>query len=92
MTALLSSGALVGGIIALIVIEASILVRRHRTTGLGAPPSAVLPNLLAGATLMLGVQIAVWDRIYPGIFICLTVAGLYHSLEYRNHWKGPRSG
>ena len=91
MTALLTSGALVGGIVALIVIEACILVRRHQTTGIGAPPSVVLPNLLAGATLMLGIQLAVWDQIYPGIFICLTVAGLCHSLEYRNHWKGSQS-
>ena len=88
MTALLSSGALVGGIVALIVIEACILVWRHRTTGIGAPPSVVLPNLLAGATLMLGMQLAIWDQVYPGVFICLTVAGLCHSLEYRNHWKG----
>ena len=88
MTALLSSGALVGGIVALIVIEACILVWRHRTTGIGAPPSVVLPNLLAGATLMLGIQLAIWDQVYPGVFICLTVAGLCHSLEYRNHWEG----
>ena len=88
MTALLTSGALVGGIVALIVIEAFILVRRHRTTGLGAPPSIVLPNLLAGAILMVGIQLAVWGQAYPGILICLTVAGLCHSLEYRNHWKG----
>ena len=92
MTGLLSSGALVGGIVVLIVIEAFVLVRRHQTTGIGAPPSVVLPNLLAGATLMLGIQLAVWDQVYPGVFICLTVAGLCHSLEYRNHWKGPRSG
>ena len=91
MSALLTSGALVGGIVALIAIEAFVLVRRHRTTGLGAPPRVVLPNLLAGATLMLGIQLALWDQAYPGIFICLTMAGLCHSLEYRNHWKGSRS-
>ena len=91
MTALRTSGALVGAIVALIAIEAVVLVRRHRTTGLGAPPRAVLPNLLAGATLMLGIQLALWDQAYPGIFICLTMAGLCHSLEYRNHWKGSRS-
>ena len=88
MTALLSSGALVGGIVVLIVIEAFVLVRRHQTTGIGAPPSVVLPNLLAGATLMLGIQLAVWDQVYPWVFICLAVAGLCHSGEYRNHWKG----
>lgn len=88
MTALLNSGALVGGIVVLIVIEAFVLVRRHQKTGLGAPPSVVLPNLLAGATLMLGIQLAVWNQVYPGVFICLTVAGLCHSREYRNHWKG----
>ena len=91
MTAWLTSGALVGGIVALIVIEAFVLFRRHQKTGLGAPPSVVLPNLLAGATLMLGIQLAVWDQVYPGVFICLTMAGLCHSLEYRNHWKGSRS-
>ncbi len=91
MTALLTSGALIGGIVVLIVIEAFVLVRRHQTTGLGAPPSVVLPNLLAGAILMLGIQLALWDQVYPGVFICLTVAGLCHSLEYRNHWKGSRA-
>jgi hypothetical protein len=91
MTAMLTSGALLGGIAVLIVIEAFILVRRYRTTGLGAPPSVVLPNLLAGATLMLGIQLALWNHVYPGVFICLTLAGLCHSLEYRNHWKGSQS-
>ncbi|MAV74032.1 MAG: hypothetical protein CNF01_06395 [Halieaceae bacterium MED-G27] len=89
MTDLLTSGVLIGGIVSFIIIEACILTWRHRTTGLGAPPSVVLPNLLAGAILMLGIQLAVWGQVYPGVLICLTVAGLCHSLEYRNHWKGP---
>ena len=88
MTALLQSGTLIAIIIALIVVEVSVLYRRHRITGNKVSVAVFLPNLLAGLFLMCGIQLAVWDAPSAALLGCLTMAGLCHLFEFSQYWRG----
>ena len=88
MESLLHSGLLLGVITGLIVIEAIVLVRRFRSTGKGAPPSRFVSNLLAGAVLMITVQLALWDASTLLILSALSIAGMLHLSEFKGYWRG----
>lgn len=88
MASLLDSGLLLGLISVLIVVEATILVRRHGSTGKGAPPSHYLFNLAAGAILMLTIQLALWDSSTELILAFLSLAGIFHLSEFKRYWRG----
>tara|TARA_B100000927_G_C16316056_1_gene409438 strand:+ start:518 stop:787 length:270 start_codon:yes stop_codon:yes gene_type:complete len=88
MTILIHSGALIGFILLLIVVEIVVLYRRHKTLTHSASVSTFLPNLLAGLFLMCGIQLAVWDAPTTALLGCLTVAGLCHLFELNQHWRG----
>ena len=88
MTALLQSGTLIAIIVALIVVEALVLYRRHRSTGNKVSAAVFLPNLLAGLFLMCGIQLAVWNAPATALMGCLTMAGLCHLLEFSQYWRG----
>lgn len=88
MTSLLDSGILIGLISGLIAVEATILVRRHRITGKGAAPSRYIFNLAAGAVLMFTVQLAQWDSATSLILVFLSLAGIFHLLEFKGYWHG----
>lgn len=88
MEALLQSGLLIGLITGLIAIEAAILVGRFRSTGKGASPSRVVFNLAAGATLMMTVQLALWDASTLLILTFISIAGMLHLGELRGYLRG----
>lgn len=92
MDALLNSGVLIGGIVALVVFEILALWSQQRGAEHGRSISQYLPNLLAGLFLMIAVQLAVWDTSTTDLLICLTLAGLCHLVEFRKSWRrGSRS-
>ena len=91
MDALLNSGVLIGGIVALVVFEILALWSQQRGVPRGGSISQYLPNLLAGLFLMIAVQLAVWDSSTSALLTCLTLAGLCHLLEFRKNWR-RRSG
>ena len=92
MDALLNSGVLIGGIVALVVFEILALWSQHRGVPHGGSISQYLPNLLAGLFLMIALQLAVWDASTPTLLTCLTLAGLCHLAEFRKNWRrGSRS-
>jgi len=79
---------LIGPIIGLIAIEATVLVRRFRSKGKGAPPSRFIFNLAAGAILMMTVQLALWDASTLLILSTLSIAGMLHMSEFKGYWNG----
>jgi hypothetical protein len=90
--ALLNSGVLIGGIVALVVFEILALWSQQRSVPRGGSISQYLPNLLAGLFLMIALQLAVWDASTPTLLTCLTLAGLCHLVEFRKNWRrGSRS-
>ena len=87
MDTLLNSGVLIGGILALVVIEILALRSQQKGAEHGMSISQYLPNLLAGVFLMIAVQLAVWDASNTALLSCLTLAGLCHLLEFRKNWR-----
>jgi len=85
--ALLNSGVLIGGIVALVVFEILALWSQQRDVPRGGFLSQYLPNLLAGLFLMIAVQLAVWDSSTTALLTCLTLAGLCHLLEFHKNWR-----
>jgi hypothetical protein len=85
--ALLNSGVLIGGIVALVVFEILALWSQQRGVPRGGSISQYLPNLLAGLFLMIAVQLAVWDSSTTALLTCLTLAGLCHLLEFHTNWR-----
>lgn len=83
----------VDGLIALVVLEALALWGWHRWTGRGLPARAVLPNLAAGALLMLALHFALSSAQWLQALASLAAAGLCHAMDLRSRWRdrpGPR--
>lgn len=88
MVELLNSGLLLGAIVCLMIIEAALLLFRHKVSETGVAPVQFLPNLLAGLMLMICVQLAIWDSPWQMILAILSLAGLCHLFEFRLYWRG----
>ena len=88
MQGLLHSGWLLGVISCLILVEAAALLIRYNVYGLGSAPGRYLANLFAGFSLMVCVQLAIWDAPTTALLACLSIAGLCHAAEFRNYWRG----
>ena len=69
--------------IALTLAEAAFLVLRHRQTGRGSSPALVLPNLAAGAFLLIGLRAALAGGGFVWIAACLAGSGIAHALDLR---------
>jgi hypothetical protein len=65
-------------ILALVVVEAALLIRRRLVTGRGPPPAAILANLLSGTFLLLGLRSALVDAWWGWTALCLLAALAAH--------------
>ena len=80
--------SLVDALLVLVLVEALLLGAWHRLTGRGLPPRSVLPNLTAGALLMLALRCALMPA--TGLWAplaCLAGAGVCHALDLRIRWR-----
>ena len=71
MSALFASGRVVDLILLLVLAEAVGLVLLHRQTGRGPAPGALLPNLMAGACLLLALRFGLRGAAWPVVALCL---------------------
>jgi len=84
------SGRIVDLILFVVVLESVVIgyIRaRHRS---GIEWRALLPNLLAGAALLLALRAAITDAAWPWISTWLAVAGLAHVADLRTRWNRKR--
>jgi hypothetical protein len=90
MQQLVASGRIVDLILVLVAVELVVLgyMRARRGTGIGW--RALLPNLLAGAALLLALRAALTGADWPWIAVWLAVAGLAHVADLRVRWVGKR--
>lgn len=88
MAELLASGRLVDLILALVVLEAIVLVLWHRRTGRGLVPRDLLPNLAAGACLLLALRAVLAEAPWYCASAALAGAGLAHLLDLGLRWRG----
>jgi hypothetical protein len=87
MIAFLASAHIVDLVLAIVVAEGFALTLHWRITGRGVAPSQLLPNLLAGALLLLALRLALSDLSWPWYTACLAAAGLANAADLRQRWR-----
>lgn len=87
MAALIESGRVVDLILVLTLAEALVLALLHRRTGRGVRPADLLPNLLAGAALLLALRAALAAAGWGSIAALLALAGVAHGFDLRRRWR-----
>lgn len=95
MEALLLSGRLLDGILCLIVIEGLIIIVAHRYNRARPSPWTLIPNLISGAALMLGIRLALSQAAWFWLALCLICSLLAHLtdliMRYRPQQQIPNS-
>lgn len=90
MQQLVVSGRIVDLILLLVVVEVAVLGYIRARRGSGIAWWALLPNLLAGAALLLALRAAITGAAWPWIALWLAVAGLAHLADLRTRWEAKR--
>ena len=86
MSALFASGRIVDLILLLVLAEAVGLGLLRRATGQGPPPAALLPDLAAGACLLLALRFALRGAAWPVVAACLLGSLVAHLADLRGRW------
>ena len=87
MADLFASGRLVDLILFLVVIEVAVLLLYWRRTGRGVVPLDLLPNLCAGAFLLLALRVTLTGGGWMLASSCLAAAGLAHLADLYRRWR-----
>ena len=74
-------------VLAVVVLEAGVLVALHRLTGRGPAPAAALPNLLAGFALLLALRFGLAGGGLPAVAACLLAGLTAHLFDLRARWS-----
>lgn len=74
-------------ILAGMALEALALVILHRQTGRGPAPAAILPNITAGAMLLLGMRVALSGSWWGWVSLCLLLGLVAHLADLRQRWS-----
>ena len=88
MSDYLANGRIADLILALLLLEAIGLLAYHRLTGRGVGPAQLLPNVLAGACLVLALRGALVGAAWPWIALCLGAALCAHAFDFRRWTRG----
>lgn len=87
MAELFASGRLIDLILIVVVIEAAGLLLFWRYTRRGIAPRDLLPNLCAGAFLLLALRVTLAGSGWMIACGCLAAAGLAHLLDVSRRWR-----
>jgi len=87
MAELFASGRLVDLILFLTAIEAVCLVLYWRSRGRGIAPLDLLPNLFAGAFLLLALRLALGGASWELTCGSLAAAGISHIFDLVRRWR-----
>lgn len=87
MADLFASGRLVDLILIVVVVEATALLLVWRYTGRGVAPGDLLPNLCAGAFLLLALRITLGGEGWMPACGCLAAAGVAHLIDVSRRWR-----
>jgi hypothetical protein len=90
MQQLIVSGRIVDLILVLVAVEVVVLGYISARRGAGIGWRALLPNLLAGASLLLALRAAITGADWLWIAVWLAAAGLAHVADLRVRWVGKR--
>jgi hypothetical protein len=77
---------LVDAILAILVLEWLALRVFHRRSGRGVSPTAMAPNLLAGAALLLAWRCTLVEAAWFWSYLCLLAALVAHVTDLTQRW------
>lgn len=86
MADLFASGRLVDLILVVVVLEAAALLLYWARTRRGVAPLDLLPNLCAGAFLLLALRTTIAGDGWMIACLCLAAAGLSHLIDVSRRW------
>ncbi len=87
MAGLFASGRIIDLILALTAVEAVALIAWHRRSGRGIAAADLLPNLAAGACLLLAVRVALAGAGWMWAALCLAGSLVAHLSDLRRRWR-----
>jgi hypothetical protein len=87
MAELFASGRLVELILMIVVIEAAFLLIFWRSAGRGVSPGDLLPNLCAGAFLLLALRLSLGGAGWELCCGSLAAAGASHLVDLSRRWR-----
>jgi hypothetical protein len=87
MAELFANGSFVDLILLLVAIEAVVLVWYWRARRRGIAPMDLLPNLFAGAFLLLALRLALGGANWALCCASLAAAGLAHVIDVGRRWR-----
>jgi hypothetical protein len=87
MADLFVSGRLIDLVLAVVIIEAAVLIVVWRRSRRGIAPSDLLPNLCAGAFLLLALRATLAGGGWMIASTCLAAAGLAHLIDLYRRWR-----
>jgi hypothetical protein len=82
-----AGGRVVDFVLAVMLVEAVALAAYHRRTGRGLAPVAIVPNLAAGAALLLALRGALVGAGWGWIALALAGALAAHLADLRQRWS-----
>lgn len=90
MSELFASGHVVDLILALVAVETAGLVLLWRYTRRGVAPTDLLPNVAAGACLLLALRLQQTGAGWLACCIFLAAGGIAHAADIRRRWRRAR--
>ena len=87
MAEIFASGRLVDFILALVVIETAVLLMYWWNSRRGIAPGDLLPNLCAGAFLLLALRVTLAGGSWMAACGCLAAAGISHLFDLSRRWR-----
>jgi hypothetical protein len=87
MADLFASGRLVDFILVVVALEAAALLLYWARTRRGVAPLDLLPNLCAGAFLLLALRATLAGGGWMIASLCLSAAGLAHMIDVYRRWR-----
>jgi hypothetical protein len=87
MAAFLPDTWIVDAIIALVAVEAVVLVLWRAITGGGLPVAETLANLSSGAALLLAIRMAITGALSTSVLALLSVALIAHVADLASRWE-----
>ncbi|MDB5654973.1 MAG: hypothetical protein JWQ94_2586 [Tardiphaga sp.] len=82
-----ASGHLIDAILLLVVGEVGVLVLLWRARRTGIAPADLIPNIMAGAFLLLALRLALGGAGWKSCCTCLAAAGISHLADLRRRWR-----
>lgn len=87
MTDLLSGVHAIDLILAIVAFELVGFTLYWHLCGRGIAPTQLLPNLLAGALLLLALRLALSGYSWPWYTACLALSGVANVADLRQRWR-----